>query len=142
MTWDEICEAAEGTGYGDDELAAKDEARYQVRCLAMELGAPDLDEDERPEDWVESYCDAMKICFDDTGAIKKIQLPWWVENIIYNRRSDEYLKEDLKAMAKDLKHPKVTEFQLKQMISIYRHDEDSNNAVNDMLENVVREVLG
>lgn len=53
MTWNEIYEAADGAACGDDTLKAKDEARHQVRCLAMELGSPDLDNAECPEDAVE-----------------------------------------------------------------------------------------
>lgn len=42
MTWNEIYEAADGAACGDDTLKAKDEARHQVRCLAMELGVRNL----------------------------------------------------------------------------------------------------
>lgn len=55
MTWNEIYEAADGAACGDDTLKAKDEARHQVRCLAMELGSPDLDNADCPEEAVEDY---------------------------------------------------------------------------------------
>ena len=54
---------------------AKDEARHQVRCLAMELGSPDLDNADCPEDAVEDYCNAMKIQFDERGNIVGLELP-------------------------------------------------------------------
>lgn len=95
MTWDEIYEAAVDTGFGDDRLKAKDEARYQVKSLAMELGGSDLDKDECPEGTVDDYCKAMKIRFDERGNIVDLTLPDWIEDIIYRRKSDTYLKEDL-----------------------------------------------
>ena len=89
MTWNEIYEAADGAACGDDTLKAKDEARHQVRCLAMELGSPDLDNADCPEDAVEDYCNAMKIQFDECGNIVGLELPHWVEDIIYRRKDDE-----------------------------------------------------
>ncbi len=82
FTWDDIYVAAEGTAFGSDELTAKDEARWQVRNLAMSLGAPDLDECECPEDQVESYCDALDIRFDVKGNVTKICLPKEITDII------------------------------------------------------------
>ena len=38
MTWDEIYEAAVDTGFGDDRLKAKDEAKYQVKKSCYGIG--------------------------------------------------------------------------------------------------------
>ena len=51
-TWNEIYEAAEGCGCGESGLRAKDNARENVRCLALERGEADLEEAECPEDEV------------------------------------------------------------------------------------------
>ena len=49
-TWNEIYAAAEGCGCGESGLRAKDNARENVRCLALERGEADLEEAECPED--------------------------------------------------------------------------------------------
>ena len=144
MTWNEIYEAADGAACGDDTLKAKDEARHQVRCLVMELGSPDLDNVDCPEDAVEDYCNAMKIQFDECGNIVGLELPHWVEDIIYRRKDDAYLEEDLNATAQELAggNIEISDEQMQRMMAMYRHDEDSNVAMNDTLESVVRRVLG
>ena len=144
MTWDEIYEAAVGAACGDSVLKAKDEARHQVRCLLMDLGGSDLDNEECPEDAVEEYCDAMKIQFDECGNIVGLEFPHWVEDIIYRRKDDAYLEEDLNATAQNLKgsNIEISDEQMQKMIAMYRHDEDCNVAMNDTLENVVCCVLG
>lgn len=144
MTWNEIYEAADGAACGDGTLKAKDEARHQVRCLAMELGSPDLDNADCPEDAVEDYCNAMKIQFDECGNIVGLELPHWVEDIIYRRKDDAYLEEDLNATAQELAggNIEISDEQMQRMVAMYRHDEDSNVAMNDTLESVVRRVLG
>ena len=143
MTWDEIYEAAVDTGFGDDRLKAKDEARYQVKSLAMELGGSDLDKDECPEDIVDDYCKAMKIRFDERGNIVDLTLPDWIEDIIYRRKSDTYLKEDLQRTVANLKDDvEISDDQMQKMVEIYRHNEDSNAAMNDTLADTVYCVLG
>ena len=37
-TWDEIYERADGRCFGENNLKAKDNARENVRCLAIEYG--------------------------------------------------------------------------------------------------------
>ena len=69
MTWDEIYERADGAGYGEPELEAKDEARHQVACVMRDLGFPDPDEDEIPEERIEEFCDKYNITFDENGNI-------------------------------------------------------------------------
>lgn len=75
LTWDEIYERAEGKPFLHSLLKAKDEARHQVRCFAMEIGAPDLEEAECPEDEVEQYCNAWNLLFDERGNIVSMKLP-------------------------------------------------------------------
>lgn len=144
MTWDEIYDRADGASCGESSLKAKDEARHQVRCLMMDLGASDLDNDECPEDTVENYCDAMNIQFDECGNITGLELPHWVEDIIYRRKDEAYLEEDLNAMAQNIYGPdvEISDEKMWKMITMYRHDEDSNVAMNDTLEMTVRMILG
>lgn len=71
LTWDDIYERADGVGCGDWRLKAKDEARWQVRCFAIEHGEEDLEEYECPEDGVETYCNMFGIIFDMYGDIIK-----------------------------------------------------------------------
>lgn len=68
-TWNEIYENAIDKACGSSELRAKDEARFQVRNLTIDLGAPPLDESEVPEDVVEDYCKSLNIKFDECGNI-------------------------------------------------------------------------
>ena len=75
MTWDDLYNAATEKGFGDIELKAKDEARHQVRNFVMELGALDPEEDECPEEAVESYCDLLNIRFDTSGNIIGFKQP-------------------------------------------------------------------
>lgn len=144
MTWDEIYDRADGAAYGESSLKAKDEARHQVRCLMMNLGAYDLDNSECPEDAVENYCDAMNVQFDECGNITGLELPHWVEDIIYRRKDEAYLEEDLSAMAQNIYGPdvEISDEKMWKMITMYRHDEDSNVAMNDTLEMTVRMILG
>ena len=68
-TWNEIYAAAEGCGCGESGLKAKDNARENVRCFALERGEADLEKAECPEDEVEYYCDKYSILFDVDGHI-------------------------------------------------------------------------
>lgn len=144
MTWNEIYDKADGAACGEITLKAKDEARHQVRCLAMDFGASDLNKDCCPEETVEDYCRAMKIQFDEHGNITGLELPHWVEDIIYRRKDDAYLEEDLNATAQMVygSDIEISDEQMQKMVNIYRHDEDCNVAINDTLDDVVRRVLG
>lgn len=143
MTWDEIYERADGAACGDSTLKAKDEARHQIRRFVMEIGCPDPDDDEIPEETIEGYCNAMKIQFDECGSIIGLELPHWVEDIIYRRKDDAYLEEDLYATVQNIKGDAVdvSDEQMRKMVLMYRHDEDCNVAANDTLEDVVRRIL-
>lgn len=68
-TWDEIYKRADGCCFGEDNLKAKDNARENVRWLAIEYGEDDLENAECPEDEVDYYCDKYNILFDENGHI-------------------------------------------------------------------------
>lgn len=68
-TWDEIYKRADGCCFGEDNLKAKDNARENVRWLALEWGEDDLEKAECPEDEVDYYCDKYNILFDENGHI-------------------------------------------------------------------------
>ncbi len=74
MTWDEIYERAEETGYGDPRLKAKDEARYQVGQLVLEKEGIDIEEAEVPEEEVDYYAGLWNIRFDENGNIDYYEL--------------------------------------------------------------------
>ena len=73
-----------------------------------------------------------------------MNFPHWVEDIIYHRKDDAYLEEDLNATAQELAggNIEISDEQMQRMVAMYRHDEDSNVAMNDTLESVVCRVLG
>lgn len=73
-TWGDIYDRADGKGYGDNELTAKDNARWNVRNLAINNGYSDLEETECPEDMVEFYCEEFDILFDENGNIIEYSL--------------------------------------------------------------------
>lgn len=68
-TWDEIYQRADGCCFGEDNLNAKDNARENVRWLALEWGEDDLEKAECQEDEVDYYCDKYNILFDENGHI-------------------------------------------------------------------------
>lgn len=68
-TWDEIYKRADGCCFGEDNLKAKDNARENVRWLAIEYGEDDLEKAECPEDEVDYYCDKYNVLFDENGHI-------------------------------------------------------------------------
>lgn len=68
-TWDEIYQRADGCCCGEDKLNAKDNARENVRWLALEWGEDDLEKAECPGDEVDYYCDKYNILFDENGHI-------------------------------------------------------------------------
>ena len=62
-TWDYLVEIADGKAHLSPELKAKDNAREQVRELALSFGARDIEDFECPEDMVEEYCKMFSIYF-------------------------------------------------------------------------------
>ena len=69
LTWDDICDLADGTAFGDPELKAKDSARAHVGDFAVSRGLPDPEDDEIPEETIEDLCKEYSIRFNDLGEI-------------------------------------------------------------------------
>ena len=69
FTWDDLYERADGAAFGDPELTAKDEARYQVREMMLDNVEEDPELEEIPEDFIGDYCIKLQIRFDDRGNI-------------------------------------------------------------------------
>jgi hypothetical protein len=69
LTWDDICDLADGTAFGDPELKAKDSARAHVDDFAVSRGLPDPEDDEIPEETIEDLCKEYSIRFNDLGEI-------------------------------------------------------------------------
>lgn len=71
--WDEIYERADGFGYGSDELTAKDEARWQLRCLILDELGYDIEDRECPEEEIDFFLRERneKVFFDESGNIIK-----------------------------------------------------------------------
>ena len=55
MTWDNLCERADGEAFGSSALSAKDEARYQIGCLIMERRGIDTELCECAEEEIENF---------------------------------------------------------------------------------------
>lgn len=70
-TWDDIYERANGAAYGDDELTAKDNARWQLTWLIREEGGYDIDECENPEEEIDIFLYKREnpVLFDVDGNI-------------------------------------------------------------------------
>lgn len=142
MTWDEIYERADGAACGDSALKAKDEARGQVRNLMVDLGCPDPEQDEIPEESIEEYCWKMNIDFDDCGNIISIQLPDYIQELAYRCKDDDYLREDIQNELENRKDlPEVTDEMIEQMMDKYRKIADCNVPYNVSIETAVDLVL-
>ena len=80
---------------------------------------------------------------DPHHSFPNIKLPNSVEDIIYRKKADGYLMDDLTSMAQNLYGDReITEEQMQRMVELYWHDEDCNVPMNDTLERVVKNVLG
>ena len=79
VTWDDLCQLAEGTGCKDPQLKAKDAARYAVAELSKELWGYDPEEAEIPEEEIEDICLRHKISFNIAGHI--LSYRQWILNI-------------------------------------------------------------
>lgn len=76
-------------------------------------------------------------------SFPNIKLPHSVEDIIYRKKADGYLMDDLTSMVQNLYGDReLTEEQMHKMVELYWHDEDCNVPMNDTLEKVVEKVLG
>lgn len=54
-TWDDLCERADGEAFGSPALKAKDEARWQIRAVILEMSGHDIEKEESPEEEVENF---------------------------------------------------------------------------------------
>lgn len=149
MTWDDIYKAAVDKGINDPELRAKDEAREQVRQLAVSLGCDDLDKADCPEDKVEDYCNKMQLRFDGRGNIMDITLPEWVQICIYRKMERLYIEQDIREMIDNevvdnhgINSTQLTETLIDEIIATYWHYMDCNVSYNDTLANAITNVLG
>lgn len=70
-TWDDLYERAEGTGCGDPELRAKDNARGILTDIIKEQTGIDVDECEIPEEEIESFLEkaGREYLFDENGSL-------------------------------------------------------------------------
>ena len=55
MTWNDLCERADGEAFGSPALKAKDEARWQIRNVILEMGGHDIEKEESPEEEIEIF---------------------------------------------------------------------------------------
>ncbi len=142
MTWDEIYERADGASCGEQTLKAKDEARWQTKNLMVDLGHPDPEQEEIPEDCIEEFCKKMNIKFDDSGNVISIQLPKHIREMVYRQKDDEYLREDIMNELGERKNlPEVSDEIISRMMQEYRHIADCNVAYNATIEMAVDRVL-
>lgn len=74
MTWDEIYKRADDCAYGDDELEAKDNARWNVGDLVYEKLGLDIEETECPEAEIDYYTELWDIEFDEDGHITSYKI--------------------------------------------------------------------
>lgn len=142
MTWNEIYDRAYGAACGESTLKAKDEARYQMRNMMMDLGCHDPEDDEIPEETIEDYCEKFHIEFDDYGNITSIQLPDYIQELAYRCKYDDYLREDIQNELDNRKElPEVTDELIEQMMIKYRKIADCNIPYNVSIEMAVDLVL-
>ena len=142
MNWNEIFESAVGAGCGEPALKTKDEARDQTRTLMMELGHPDPDEEDCPEDCIEAFCEKLSISFDESGNIVSVGFPDHIREMIYREKDDEYLREDILNELEERKDfPDVSEDMIQRMMQEYRHIADCNIPYNSTIEAAVDSIL-
>ena len=148
MTWDEIYERADGAGFGEPALNAKDEARYQVACTMRELGYPDPEKEEIPEESIEDFCENLNVEFDECGNIIDLHLPADIEEMIYRRKADSYLMEDILAIIEQLKDNEeippcmeLTDVGLAKIVERTHKIADCNIPYNDTLESAIKSLI-
>ena len=71
-TWDELYERAEGKGFGEPELSAKDNARWELTEIIKEVEY-NIDDCEIPEEEIESFLEKSdkEYLFDENGQLKE-----------------------------------------------------------------------
>lgn len=141
MTFDEIYNMAIDKGIMDQELKVKD-AEYSCICgIIEEIGLDELlGESDCKEDSVIAFCEKTEAVFDEQGNLTSLKLPDWIENIIWRRRQDEYLKEDILTIAEGI-GISVDSADMQKVIEKYHKIEDSNVPYNDTVEIAILSVL-
>ena len=141
MTFDEIYNMAIDKGIMDPELKVKD-AAYGCICGIIEgLGLDELlEESDCKEDAVIAFCEKTEALFDERGNLTSLKLPDWIENIIWRRKQDEYLKEDILTIAEGI-GVSVDSTDMQKVIEKYHKIEDSNVPYNDTVEIAILSVL-
>lgn len=73
-TWDELYERADGTGFGDPELTAKDEARAELTIIIEAVCGYNIDACEIPEEEIDRFLDNAnkEFLFDENGNLVKL----------------------------------------------------------------------
>ena len=141
MTFDEIYNMAIDKGIMDQELEGKDAAYSCICGIIEDVGLYELLENsECKEDSVISFCEKTEALFDERGNLVSLKLPDWIENIIWRRRQDEYLKEDILTIAEDI-GVSVDTADMQKVIEKYHKIEDSNVPYNDTVEIAILSVM-
>lgn len=70
-TWDNLYEKADGTGFGDPELTAKDEARAELTIIIEAVCGYNIDDCEIPEEEIENFLEKSdkEYLFDERGNL-------------------------------------------------------------------------
>lgn len=141
MTFDEIYNMAIDKGIMDPELKAKDAAYSCICGIIEEIGLGELlEKSECKEDSVIAFCEKTEAVFDERGNLVSLKLPDWIESIIWRRKQDEYLKEDILTIAEGI-GVSVDSTDMQKVIEKYHKIEDSNVPYNDTVEIAILSVL-
>lgn len=141
MTFDEIYNMDIDKGVMDQELKVKDVAYGCICGIIEEIGLGELlGESDCKEDSVIAFCEKTEVAFDERGNLISLKLPDWIENIIWRRRQDEYLKEDILTIAEGI-GVSVDSTDMQKVIEKYHKIEDSNVPYNDTVEIAILSVL-
>ena len=141
MTFDEIYNMAIDKGIMDQELKVKDTAYSCICGIIEEVGLGELlEKSECKEDSVISFCEETEAVFDEKGNLSSLKLPDWIESIIWRRKQDEYLKEDILTIAENI-GISVDNADMNKVIEKYHKIEDSNVPYNDTIEIAILSVL-
>ena len=138
----EIFDRAKGKDNLSLEYKATDNAKEQVRKLMLDMGCPDPEQHQMPKVALERYCEKMQIGFDASGNITSIQLPSSIEEIVYRKKDDRYLRDDImNELVKREDSLVVTKMMLSDMVDEYKHLADCNVPYNATIETVVDRAL-
>lgn len=85
MTWDEILSKADDCKYDDEALEVKEYAMSEMRNFVKDINGKDIYNVEDVDVEIACYCDSMNVQFDKNGSIIDFKLPFWAEQIIYER---------------------------------------------------------